>query len=353
MCGGHLGEVEDDRRPELHVGAQRAVGVARRQLLDGGLLQRVGDLVAVRAELLGRAAQHAGARVLGAVDAVPEAHEALLAVEQALDVADRVAALLDLVEHGQHARRRTAVQRAGQRADRAGDRGGGVGAGGGDDARGEGRGVHAVLGGRHEVGVDGLGVRRVGLALPADHEALDDRLGLVDLALRHHRLAEAARRLRHEGHRHDRDARQVVADLVDVDVEHLLQAPGRREHRDRGLHVDADVTGVHRQRERLGRRQAGVELPVDQQAPDVAEADVADELLDVDAAVAEGAALLVRLGDLRLEGDDALEAGLEQRLVGHVAAPQLRGVYLVSVPILPCRPPGPRTTPRPGGPYRG
>jgi hypothetical protein len=84
-----------------------------------------------------------------------------------------------------------------------------------------------------------------------------------------------------------------------------------REHRDGRLHVDPDVAGVHRQRERLGRRQAGVELPVDQQAPDVAEAHLPDEVLDVDAAVAERAALLVGLGDLRLEGDDALEAGLE------------------------------------------
>ena len=38
---------------------------------------------------------------------------------------------------------------------------------------------------------------------------------------------------------------------------------------------------------------------------------MADELLDVDAAVAEGAALAVRLGDLGLDGDDALEPRLE------------------------------------------
>jgi hypothetical protein len=142
-----LGEVEDDGRPELDVGAQRAVRVARGQLLDGGLLQRVGHLVAVRAELLRGAAQDAGARVLGAVDAVPEAHEALLAVEQPLDVLDRVAALLDLVEHRQHAEGAPPCSGPGQRADGAGDRGGGVGAGGGDDAGGEGGGVHAVLGG--------------------------------------------------------------------------------------------------------------------------------------------------------------------------------------------------------------
>ena len=38
---------------------------------------------------------------------------------------------------------------------------------------------------------------------------------------------------------------------------------------------------------------------------------VPDELLDVDAAVAEGAALAVGLGDLGLDGDDAFEARLE------------------------------------------
>jgi hypothetical protein len=68
----------------------------------------------------GRTAQHAGARVLGAVDAVAEAHEALaLAVEHALDVVAGVAVFSTLLDHAEHARRRTAVQRAGHRADRA------------------------------------------------------------------------------------------------------------------------------------------------------------------------------------------------------------------------------------------
>ncbi len=47
------------------------------------------------------------------------------------------------------------------------------------------------------------------------------------------------------------------------------------------------------------------------------EAVVADELLDVDAAVAQRAALPVRLGDLGGEGDHALQAGLD---FGHVGA---------------------------------
>ena len=149
------------------------------------------------------------------------------------------------------------------------------------------------------------------LAAPAGHEALDDGGRLVDPLLRHHRLAEAARRLRDERHRGHRAAGEVVARLLVVDVEQLLQAPGRRERRERRLHVDPDVAGVHRHRERLGRRQPGCEPAVDEQSPDVAVGHPADEVLDVDAAVAQRRALLVGLGDLALEGDDAFEAGVE------------------------------------------
>src|SRR3712207_6910682 len=44
--------------------------------------------------------------------------------------------------------------------------------------------------------------------------------------------------------------------------------------------VDAHVTAVHRDRERLGRREPRPELPVDEQRPHVAEGDLADEVLD-------------------------------------------------------------------------
>ena len=57
--------------------------------------------------------------------------------------------------------------------------------------------------------------------------------------------------------------------------------------------------------------QARLERLVDEQPPDLLERDLPDELLDVDAAVAELAALAVGLGDLGLEGDDACEAGAE------------------------------------------
>ena len=57
------------------------------------------------------------------------------------------------------------------------------------------------------------------------------------------------------------------------------------------------------------RRQARLERLVDEQPPHLLERHVPDELLDVDAAVAQRAALAVGLCDLGLEGDDACEAG--------------------------------------------
>ena len=169
----HLGEVEHDGRPELDVGGQHAVGLARLQLGQRGLLERLGDLEARRAELARGAAQHARARVLGAVDAVAEAHQPLAAVERVLDPALGVAELLDLVEHLQHARRARRRAAGPHSAPTAPESAAAhVGAGRGDDARGEGRGVHAVLGGRDPVGVDRLDVVGVGLAAPADQEAL-------------------------------------------------------------------------------------------------------------------------------------------------------------------------------------
>ena len=303
--------VEHDRRPELDVGGEHAVGLARLQLRQRGLLERLRDLEALRADLARGAAQDGGARVLGAVDAVAEAHQALALVERLLDPLLGVAGPLDLVDHLQHARGRAAVQRPRQRADGGAQRGGHVGAGRGDDARRERRGVHAVLGGRDPVGVDRLDVVGVGLAAPADQEALRDRGRLVDLALRHRRLPGAARGLRDERERHHRGAGELVARDLVGDVDQRLEAPLGPEHRQRGLHVDARVPGAHRERVRLGGRKARLERAVDQQPPDLLERHPADELLDVDAAVPQRAALPVGLGDLGGEGDDAFEAGLD------------------------------------------
>ena len=58
-------------------------------------------------------------------------------------------------------------------------------------------------------------------------------------------------------------------------------------------------------------RKARVERPVDEQPPHLLERHLADEILDVDAAIAELAALLVGLCDLRLERDDPRETRAE------------------------------------------
>ena len=167
-----------------------------------------------------------------------------------------------------------------------------------------------MLGRGHPVGVDGGDVIGIGVAAPATHEPLGDGRRAVDVLLGHHRQAEAARRLGHERQRHHRRPGQVVADLVVVDVEQLPESPERRQHRQRTLHVDADVAGVDRDGERLGGRQTGVERAVDQETPHVPVVVVTDELFDVDAAVAQRATLAIRLGDLRLERDHALESVL-------------------------------------------
>src|SRR3954470_16940176 len=69
---------------------------------------------------------------------------------------------------------------------------------------------------------------------------------------------------------------------------------------------------------RLRRWEPGLEVPVDEQAPDLLERDVPHELLDVETAVAQASALAVGLGDLGGEGEDAFHAGLG---LGHVMPP--------------------------------
>ena len=80
----HVGDVEHDRRPELDVRLERPVGRLLPQRGERGLLELVRDVEARRPELLRRALEQAGARILGAVDAVAEAHQPLALLDQAL-----------------------------------------------------------------------------------------------------------------------------------------------------------------------------------------------------------------------------------------------------------------------------
>ena len=304
--------VEHDRRPELDVGGEHAIGLARLELRQRGLLERLGDLEALGADLARGAAQDRGARVLGAVDAVAEAHQALALVERLLDPLLGVAGLLDLVEHLQHARGRAAVQRPRQRADRGAQRRRDVRAGGGDHARRERRGVHAVLGGGDPVGVDRLDVVRVGLAAPADQEPLGDRgaPGRRRAGARAGGPEPRADCATKESAITDARASWSRATSSEMSISGSKPHSGA-EHRQRRLHVDARVAGADGERVRLGGRQARLEPAVDEQAPHLLERHLADEVLDVDPAVAQRAALLVGLGDLGGEGDDAFQAGLD------------------------------------------
>ena len=114
-----------------------------------------------------------------------------------------------------------------------------------------------MLGGGGPVGVDRLHVLGVGLALPADHEPLGERAGpcrpraAAPSAGRRPRAAWAAYDSTITATRPRSSRAWLVGDVVG-----LPHAERRRQHRDAGLHVDADVAGVHRDVVRLGGRQA-------------------------------------------------------------------------------------------------
>src|SRR5206468_503666 len=82
----------------------------------------------------------------------------------------------------------------------------------------------------------------------------------------------------------------------------------RPERREARLQVGHHRAGRLLELDPLGARHPRLEAPVDEQPPDLLERVLADQLLDVDAAIAKGASLLVRLRDLGLERDDAFES---------------------------------------------
>ena len=129
-----------------------------------------------------------------------------------------------------------------------------------------------MLGGGDPVGVDRLDVARVRpRRASGSGTARGSSVGLVDLALGDRRPADPARRLGDERQRHHRRAREVVARLLVGDVDQLPKPHCGAEHRQRRLHVDARIAGAHAQRMRLGGRQPGLQLAVDEQAPDLLE----------------------------------------------------------------------------------
>jgi len=130
-----------------------------------------------------------------------------------------------------------------------------------------------------------------------------------------------------------------------VDVQALLPAPisGQhpRSHSDGRLLMFAEWTGTGK---RFCRLKAGMKSTVDEGAPHGAEAHAADELFDVDAAVAQRkrTAFAVGFGDLGLEAMNPLGAGNEvpPRSAMCVAPPWSRLPDLVVMPTKSVNPEG-------------
>ena len=119
------------------------------------------------------------------------------------------------------------------------------------------------------------------------------------------------RRPRDDRHHLGRKPAEVLARLLVGDLVQLPELPDSREPRGFRLEVGRRVAGQRRRLVRLRVRHRRVEIVVDQEAPDLLVRHLADELLDVDAAIPERAAFAVGLGDLGLDRDDPLETGLE------------------------------------------
>jgi hypothetical protein len=126
-----------------------------------------------------------------------------------------------------------------------------------------------------------------------------------------------ARRARDDGHHLSGEASEVVAGLPVRDLVELSETPDAGESGDLGLRVSRGRAGERRRLVGLGLRHSGLERLVDEETPYLLVGNTPDELFDVDAAVAERPPVPVRLGDLGLERDDALEPGSEVRGLAH------------------------------------
>lgn len=111
MCAGTSAKSRMTAAQNSVAGLDRAIGTTLTQFCQCSLLESCGSLVAGSVEALRRGAEHACTGIFGAVDAVSEAHELFLAVEDSLDQCAGVAGLLGLFDHRKNAgqvRRRAA-----------------------------------------------------------------------------------------------------------------------------------------------------------------------------------------------------------------------------------------------------
>src|SRR5436190_1158844 len=314
-----LGDVEHKSRVVLDVRSQGPLRMPTLELGERSLFEPLGDLDLGRAELARRPLQDARARILGTIDAMAEAHDALTRVESVADPLLGIAQRFDLVEHRLDVRRRASVERARQRPDSRRERRAAIGPGRRRDARSERRCVEPVLGGANPVRVDRLDVTRIGLAAPSEQELLGSRPALRDHVVGD-RIGLAVgdtRRARNDPHHLRREAAEIFPCLLIGDLVELPELPLAGEPRRLGLQVGRRVAGEMRRLVRLGIGHLRLEVVIDEQPPDVLVRVVPHELLDVDAPITKHAAFPVGLGNLRLDGDDAFEARLEVVVAAH------------------------------------
>ncbi len=191
------------------------------------------------------------------VDAVAEAHQALVAGLHALEEVGDVLDLLDPREHPQRLLVGAAVQRPVQRGDAGGDGRVGVDLGRADGAHGARGGVLFVVGVQDEQHVERALEARIGLVLELGHlvhhpeevaRVLEVVVG-VDVRLAH---VVAERERRERGHLREQPddldrAHALLVDLVGVRVERRQRADGGDEHAHRvgvvaeALHEVLDV----------------------------------------------------------------------------------------------------------------
>ena len=147
--------IEQDRGEELDIGLQRPLRILLAQrCADIGLdLAGKRQVGAVGGQRLDRGLEHVGARIAHAIDAVAKTHHPLAARQRRIHPGLDPLARADRIQHFQHRLRRAAMQRTGQRAIAGGDGSEQIGLRRGHHARGEGRGVHAVVAGGDEIGV--------------------------------------------------------------------------------------------------------------------------------------------------------------------------------------------------------
>ena len=200
-----------------------------RSTFERGLLERRRHLDARRAELDRGALEHAGARVVGAVDAVAEAHDPLAAIEHLTRRTPR--------RRRARRRRRSSAARAPARRRAAGPESVPTAD---ESTAAQSAPVEAAI---RAVKVEAFSpcsaaeiqyvstafdVPRVGLAAPADQELRGRVLALRDLGLRHRPAAVAARRLRDDRERRRREPRQIVARLRAARCRRACRAPTSR-----------------------------------------------------------------------------------------------------------------------------